>query len=390
MKRKLCSLITAMALCSGLLIPAAFAEESPKLSQEEGLSKVQFTFDQANGTRYSVGSGEASAFAVEQKNVLRYDTDDEEIPSEETMSGYYAMKSNTTFTVAHTGTEQDGSSITIYLWAYRKGADGVYTWEDYPHGMYLTEKGTFLNDAMDPSDYGGLKCLYAGDSVQFQIPTDQWDGDTIYRVEASIYYPQYDWSYWKDAYFKVDEAGVAAGLNQQKPDTGIHFSDVASDAWYAKQVAWAVEKGITSGTGDTTFSPERVCSTGEILTFLWRAAGSPEPTIANPFTDVAQDAFYFKPALWAYEKGLVSGTVLEGDALCTRAATVTYLWKLAGAPAAQAPAFADVSADADYAAAVRWAVDNGITGGISSTEFGPAKTCTRGQIVTFLYADFAK
>ena len=267
----------------------------------------------------------------------------------------------------------------------------MYTWEDYPHGMYLTESGTFLNDAMDPSDYGGLACLYAGDSMQFQIPTDRWDADTIYRVEASIYYPQYDCSYWSWGYFKVDEAGVAAGLKElEKPVPVSGFSDVADDDWYANQVMWAVESGITSGTGDTTFSPERVCSTGEILTFLWRAAGSPEPTIANPFTDVAQDAYYLKPALWAYEKGLVSGTVLEGDALCTRAATVTYLWKLAGAPAAQTPAFADVAAGADYAEAVQWAVDNGITGGISSTEFGPAKTCTRGEIVTFLYADFAK
>ena len=121
MKGKLCSLITAMALCSGLLIPAAFAEESPKLSQEEGLSKVQFDFDQANGVNYQVGTDETHAFAVQQKNVLRYDTDDEDIPTEDTLTGYYALKSNSTFTVTHTGTEKDGSSITIYLWAYRKG-----------------------------------------------------------------------------------------------------------------------------------------------------------------------------------------------------------------------------------------------------------------------------
>lgn len=390
MKRKLWSLVTALALCSGLLIPAAFAEESPSLTQEEGLSKVQFDFDQANGVNYQVGTDETHAFAVQQKNVLRYDTDDEDIPTEDTLTGYYALKSNSTFTVTHTGTENDGSSITIYLWAYRKGADGVYTWEDYPHGLYLTEAGVFLNDAMDPTDYGGLACLYAGDSIQFQIPTDWWDADTIYRVEASIYYPQYDWSYWTWGYFKVDEAGVAAGLKElEKPVPDSSFSDVADDDWYANQVKWAVESGITSGTSATTFSPDRTCSTAEILTFLWRAKGSPEPTIANPFTDVAQDAYYLKPALWAYENGLVSGTTLNGDAPCTRAATVTYLWKLAGAPAAQAPAFVDVAADADYAQAVQWAVENGVTSGISATQFGPAVTCTRGQIVTFLYADFA-
>ena len=182
----------------------------------------------------------------------------------------------------------------------------------------------------------------------------------------------------------------SASTTPEQPTTASGFTDVADDAWYAKQVKWAVDNGITSGTGDNTFSPDRTCSTAEILTFLWRAAGSVEPTIANPFTDVTEADYFYKPAVWAYENGLVSGTALNGAELCTRAATVTYLWKLAGAPAAQAPAFVDVAADADYAQAVQWAVENGVTGGISATEFGPAVTCTRGQIVTFLYADFAR
>lgn len=184
------------------------------------------------------------------------------------------------------------------------------------------------------------------------------------------------------------EVYVIVEEGEEQPSTG--FADVASDAWYAKQVAWAVENGITGGTSATTFSPDQTCTTAQILTFLWRAAGSPEATIANPFTDVTEADYFFKPAVWAYEKGLVSGTALNGNTPCTRSATVTYLWKLAGAPETKAPAFEDVAANADYAQAVQWAVENGVTGGISATQFGPANTCTRAQIVTFLYADFAK
>ena len=173
----------------------------------------------------------------------------------------------------------------------------------------------------------------------------------------------------------------------QQPGT---FTDVAEGAWYAESVQWAVEKGITSGTTATTFSPNSTCTTAHILTFLWRANGSPAPTAANPFTDVADDAYYADAAVWAYEKGLVSGTTFAGNAPCTRSATVTYLWKLAEKPAVGSADFTDVDADAEYAQAVAWAVQQGITTGTSDTTFSPDATCTRGQIVTFLYRDMAE
>lgn len=167
------------------------------------------------------------------------------------------------------------------------------------------------------------------------------------------------------------------------------FSDVSETDYFAEPVRWAVEKNITTGTSDTSFSPNQTCTTAQILTFLWRANGKPEPGIANPFSDVTADDYYYKAALWAYEEGLISGAGFGGSAPCTRAQTVTYQWKLAGSPTAPSAGFSDVSDSADYAMAVAWAVQKGVTTGTSSTTFAPDDTCTRGQIVTFLYRDLA-
>lgn len=131
-----------------------------------------------------------------------------------------------------------------------------------------------------------------------------------------------------------EEPSGESGEEPAQPSTPPRFSDVAEDAYYAQAVNWALERGITSGTTPTTFSPGVTCTTGQILTFLWRANGSPAPTVENPFTDLDRDSYCAQAALWAYEKGLVSGTVFGADRPCTRSAVVTYLWKLAGQPAA--------------------------------------------------------
>ena len=169
------------------------------------------------------------------------------------------------------------------------------------------------------------------------------------------------------------------------------FTDVKSNDYYADAVLWAVEKKITSGTSATTFSPGATCSKAQILTFLWRANGSPESTAANPFTDIKTTDYYYRAALWATEKGLVSGSTFGANTDCTRAMTVEYLWKVAGSPTPSAKAsFTDVPANADYAQAVAWAVENKITSGTGGGNFSPAATCTRGQIVTFLYRAMGK
>ena len=169
------------------------------------------------------------------------------------------------------------------------------------------------------------------------------------------------------------------------------FTDVKSNDYYADAVLWAVEKKITSGTSATTFSPGATCSKAQILTFLWRANGSPESTAANPFTDIKTTDYYYRAALWATEKGLVSGSTFGANTDCTRAMTVEYLWKAVGSPATSSKAsFTDVPVNADYAQAVAWAVENGITSGTGGGNFSPSATCTRGQIVTFLHRAMGK
>lgn len=169
------------------------------------------------------------------------------------------------------------------------------------------------------------------------------------------------------------------------------FTDVKTSDYYADAVQWAVEKKITSGTSDTTFSPGATCNQSQILSFLWRASGSPEPAAANPFTDIKATDYFYKAALWAAEKGMVSGSTFGANTPCTRASTMEYMWKAAGSPAASYSGnFDDVSSSANYAQAVAWAVENQVTAGTSKTTFGPDSTCTRGQIVTFLHRAFAK
>ena len=163
------------------------------------------------------------------------------------------------------------------------------------------------------------------------------------------------------------------------------FSDVPPDAYYAQAVTWATDSDIITGTGGGLFSPERPCTTGEIVVCLWRAAGRPEPEVENPFSDVSPNHYYYQAALWAYENGLVEGDTFAAAEPCTRAMVVTYLWGMDGRPYGLTDAFSDVSADAAYAQAVAWAVDRGITEGNDSGLFQPDSICSRGQIVTFLY-----
>ena len=171
------------------------------------------------------------------------------------------------------------------------------------------------------------------------------------------------------------------------PATG-GFADVPTDTYYREAVLWAVEKGVTNGVSDTLFGPDQACTRAQIVTFLWRAAGSPEPTAAGGFTDVPADAYYAKAVAWAVENGITTG-VAEGvfapDATCTRAQSVTFLFRALDGTAGTGSSFTDVPADAWYAAAVAWAVEKGVTNGISESRFGPDGDCTRAQIVTFLW-----
>ena len=175
------------------------------------------------------------------------------------------------------------------------------------------------------------------------------------------------------------------------PEADSGFVDVSVSDYFYEAVKWAVKAGITSGTGENTFSPELSCTRGQIVTFLWRAYGSPEPTVGNnPFMDVSPVDYYYKPVLWAVEKGITAGTTsttFSPEQMCTRGQIVMILWKAVGCPTADdaVNAFADVSPEDYFYHAVRWAVEQGITSGTSADTFSPEMVCTRGQVATMLW-----
>ena len=187
------------------------------------------------------------------------------------------------------------------------------------------------------------------------------------------------------------QVDVKATFTQAADETS-PFDDVSKDDYYYDAVKWAADSGITGGVGGSLFGSDQSCTRAQIITFLWRAAGSPEPKGAADMTDVPQDAYYAKAVAWAMENGITSGTGADRfspHAACTRAQGMTFLFRSSKASVSGTLAFQDVAADAYYAQAVKWAADNGITSGIGGGLFGPDNGCTRAQIVTFLWKLYA-
>lgn len=185
---------------------------------------------------------------------------------------------------------------------------------------------------------------------------------------------------------------VTAAFAEKKADEPVApeklFADVSADDYYYEAVKWASENGVTGGIGENLFGANLPCTRAQIVTFLWRAAGSPEPKGMSGFVDVSADAYYAKAVAWAVEQGIVSGisaTTFNPDAVCTRAQSVAFLYRAFGEKVNEAAGFSDVSADAYYADAVAWAVENGVASGIGGGLFAPDQDCARGQIVAFLY-----
>lgn len=419
MKKRLHSVgsrLLAAALLAGLMCTPAAAV--PDLTLSEGIQPIAYEFLDAEGQSADYPKVE-EAFHVGVNYVKSGTFDTYQV------EGYYTIPADASLTLHNQGSVQD-CYLAISVVAFEEMDKDqieaeyarkiekqnsltpdepveleedttyyVYTETDWG-GKYLLDDGTWVNGASRPEN---ILRVEERDSFTFSLP-DAAEGQ-MYRVDFQAHYPKSnnpDYYYFWRFYVKIDSQAAQSdseetgesGEQPQQPELSTGFSDVAADAWYAKSVAWAVEQGITSGTEENTFSPEQTCSTAEILTFLWRAAGSPEPTADNPFSDVPDDAWYLTPALWAYEQGLVSGEQLQPDDPCTRSAAMVFLWKLSGSPEAGAPAFADVDPDADYAPAVAWAVKEGITSGTEADTFSPDEICDRSQIVTFLYQQFGK
>lgn len=189
--------------------------------------------------------------------------------------------------------------------------------------------------------------------------------------------------------FTMPGSKVSVDASFSKIAAAVSFRDVNQSDYYYDAVQWAVEKGITEGTSATTFSPGASCTRAQMVTFLYRAAGSPAPkSTVNPFTDVSANDYYYNAVLWAVENGITTGVSADRfapGATVSRAQTVTFLYRANGSPAANGASFSDVAADEYYANAVAWAVRSGITTGTGNGKFSPSADCTRGQIVTFLY-----
>lgn len=193
---------------------------------------------------------------------------------------------------------------------------------------------------------------------------------------------------WRDV---LKKNGEEIGANRIDETTGM--TDVDVKAYYYDGVQWAISKGIAHGTSKSRFSPAAPCTRAQVVTFLWRAAGSPVPTGTASFADVPADAYYRDAVLWAVETGITNGTGADAfspNATVDRAQTVTFLYRYAGSPAASGGGFDDVDSGSYYADAVAWAVSQEITNGTSPTTFAPASNCTRGQTVTFLFRALAQ
>ena len=224
--------------------------------------------------------------------------------------------------------------------------------------------------------------------ITFKGNAPFFDPEVFYGVTATAYYPAGD-DTW------TPEAMTHYGANITWIPV---FPDVPEDEYYYEPVMWAVEHGITTGTGDgSTFSPERACTRAQVVTFLWRAAGCPEPqSMSHSFTDVKAGSYYEKAVIWAVENGITSGkgssTTFQPDTTCNRAEVVTFLWRAKGKPTPESSSnpFPDVPAGSYYEQAVLWAVENEITTGKGNGNFAPTESCTRAHVVTFLYRAFAE
>lgn len=304
---------------------------------------------------------------------------------------------------------EDGTGALLLdgRWAYVDGTGALLTGFDYDRVepfrdgrafvlsggelQSIDETGRVLftcGEAVRALDFsGGAAALERADGM-WGICDEQGNVLVDFTYETAYHWDRYLWLKRGDLWRIYDTAEVI-DIRSSVPEGGSAevggFADVPADAWYAEAVTWATDHDVISGTGGGLFSPGKSCTTGEILTFFWRAVGRPEPEIENPFTDVSPSNYYYEAALWAYENGMKDGEIFGAAELCSRGMAVSYLWQAAGCPGGWAADFDDVSEDAAYAQAVAWAVNMGITSGSGGGLFAPDSICNRGQIVTFLY-----
>ena len=295
------------------------------------------------------------------------------------------VEANTTYKWRFTPTDGNYTVLTGSIELYHKSSSGGSGW----YYTYYTIKATAgTNGSISPSGWTSVR---DGRDQTFTITPDKGyavakvlvDGKSVGAVKSYTFK-----NVTKD--HTIEAIFMKSNGN---PQTGV-FVDVAEGSYYEEAIDWAVEEGITNGVSSNMFAPNDPCTRAQIVTFLWRAAGSPAPKSMSSFTDVPADAFYAKAVAWAVENGITSGTgesKFSPNSTCTRAQAVTFLYRASGSPAVSGKAeFSDVSSTAFYADAVAWAAKKGITTGIGGGLFGSDNDCTRGQIVTFLWRAMAE
>ena len=319
------------------------------------------------------------------------------------------MPTSGTLTDANVGTGKPVSVPTITL----TGDHAVYYTLIQPTGLTVNiAKGTQAAPASAPTlkdrTYTSITLNTVepnanGAVAQYSVDGENWQPSPTFTGLTSGRTYKFYVRYAETANYEASGASEAAEFTTRRhsspstpvtpepeptPDNSTSFVDVPANAYFADAVKWAVDKGITNGLSDTMFGPYESCTRAQIVTFLWRAAGSPEPKTASSFTDVPVSTYYAKAVAWAVENGITNGmteTTFAPDATCTRGQSVTFLHRVLKGTASGSVNFTDVPANAFYTDAVNWAVANNVTNGTSNTTFSPNADCTRAEIVTFLY-----
>ena len=383
MKKKILSLLLAVLMICALLPFGAMAADQPvyadlimdvtspddfgmlKDLNGDGLPELFIVWDNGDtpfGQIFTIENGKAKKLIE-----LAYDG-----PAIRETSDYADME------IVSNGDK--GLVVTIVETNYDAGESGVF-WNEGTVTFYQ-----LTNGALKETDVMRYKLLMIDGTDNFypERSTITRNGRTISGDEMNAVFESI--AQRALPYYPMEQVYNAA--------TGF-FQDVPRGEYYTEPVGWALRKGITNGTSSVDFSPMADCTRGQVVTFLWRAAGEPKPTSTrNPFSDVKPSDYYYNAVLWAVEKGITNGTsptTFSPNSPCTRGQVVTFLWRYAGMPKTSGSnPFSDVKTGEYYYDAVLWASGKNVTNGTSPTTFSPNNTCTRGQIVTFLYRAIAE
>lgn len=329
MKKKVLSLALALTMCLGLAVPATAAGDSP-LSAEEGTKNIQLSAD--------LGGLSLEDVKMSRPWTMRYREDEEADWVLEERATYGAVRSDTRFTVRHAGTSDDGTTLSVYALCYlnTNREEPVYTWLDWPYTACLTKSGTFVSDVHDLEKYGGPVTLRAGESVTFTLPFDWYKKqgrDVTVELRAVMDFPQYDWTYWKAANFRVDESAYIAasikGPSQKEPEPVV-FTDVKDADWFRPFVEKTVAAGLMSGANGGAFSPNRELTIAEALVLAYQlhsqANGGSLPQV--------EGAWYMPHYQYCLDNGIIAPDQLDQSSLsrgATRFDLVSILDKAAPA-----------------------------------------------------------